>query len=297
VDFDNVKLHETAGIDTLADIVGTALAMNDLDLFNCKICSTGVAVGSGVLKFSHGIIPNPGNAILEIFKGREFTLISGYLEGELTTPTGAAMLVNLSSHSVSSYPTVIPDKIGYGGGTKRNESTPNVVRILLGRNPLYQIYDSDSVYEIETNVDDLDGETVGNVIDTLYHHGAKDVILLQGITKKNRPAIIIKILSDKSHLEPVINNLFSETGTLGIRVRETNRLIIKRSICSITITINEEIFNVRIKISKDQDGNINYLKPEFEDIKYISQKLGISFKQSAIMVQRKIHDSIKDEVF
>jgi uncharacterized protein (TIGR00299 family) protein len=297
VDFDHVKLHETASIDTLADIMGTSLAMNDLDLFNCKIYSTGVAVGSGVLKFSHGIVPNPGNAILEIFKGREFTLTSGYLEGELTTPTGAAMLVNLSSHSVSSYPNVIPDKIGYGGGTKQKGRTPNVVRILFGHNPLYQIYDSDSVYEVETNVDDLDGETVGNVIDTLYLNGAKDVILLQGITKKNRPVIMIKILSDKSHLEPVINNLFSETGTLGIRVRETNRLIIERSISPMVITINDELFNVRVKISKDQDGNINYLKPEFEDIKYISQKLRIPFKQSAIIVQRKIDDSIEDQVF
>jgi pyridinium-3,5-bisthiocarboxylic acid mononucleotide nickel chelatase len=297
VDFDNVKLHETASIDTLADIIGTALAMIDLDLYNCKIYSTGVAVGSGVVKFSHGIVPNPGNAILEIFRGREFTLISGYLEGELTTPTGAAMLVNLSSHSVSSYPTLIPDKIGYGGGTKRKQSTPNVVRVLVGHNTLYKVYDSDSVYEIETNVDDLDGETVGNVIDTLYQNGAKDVILLQGITKKNRPAIMIKILSDKSHLESVINNLLSETGTLGIRVRETNRLIVKRSICSMTITVNEEIFNVRVKISKDQYGNINYLKPEFEDIKYISQKLGIPFKQSAIMVQREVDESIKGQVF
>jgi pyridinium-3,5-bisthiocarboxylic acid mononucleotide nickel chelatase len=287
-DFDHVKLDETGSIDTLADIVGTALAMSDLKLFDCNVYSTSVAVGRGVLKFSHGIVPNPGNAILEIFKGREFNLVPGYLDGELTTPTGAAMLVNLTSHSVPSYPALIPDRIGYGRGIKQKEGSANVVRILLGHDQSYQRYFPDSVYEIETNVDDLDGQTAGNVIETLYRLGAKDVVLLQGITKKNRPAMIIKVLTDNSHLESVVQSLFSETGTLGIKMRETNRFIVKRSICSRTITINNKDFKVRVKISKDQNGNIDYLKPEFEDIKHISQKLKIPFRKSSIIVQRKI---------
>jgi len=292
LDIDHVMLHETASIDTLADIVGTALAMSDLELFDCNIYSTSVAIGRGVLNFSHGIVPNPGNAILEIFKGREFNLVGGFLDGELTTPTGAAMLVNLTSHSVLSYPALIPDRVGYGGGIKRKEGSANVVRILLGHDHLYQRYRPESVYEIETNVDDLDGQTLGNVIDALYRFGAKDVILLQGITKKNRPAIIIKTLTDISHVEPVIECLFSETGTLGIRVRETSRIIVRRSICSKTITINNEVFKVRVKISKDQNGNIDYLKPEFEDIKHISQKLKIPFRKSSIIVQRKINTAL-----
>jgi pyridinium-3,5-bisthiocarboxylic acid mononucleotide nickel chelatase len=292
LDFDHVKLHEAASIDTLADIIGTAVAVNDLDLFNCRVYSTGVAVGSRVLRFSHGIVPNPGNAILEIFKGRGFTLTSGFLDGELTTPTGAAMLVNLTSNSVSFYPTIIPEKIGYGGGTKPQKGTPNVVRITLGHQPLSQVYDSESIYEIETNVDDLDGETVGNVIETLYLKGAKDVVVLQGITKKNRPVIIIKIISDKSHLESVMNNLFSETCTLGIRIRETNRLIMERSVVTEALTINEELFHVHVKISKDQNGKINSLKPEFEDVKYISERLKIPYKESAAIVQKKIMDSV-----
>src|SRR6185503_2669146 len=95
-DFENVHLHEASSIDTLADLVGCAMALQNLKLFDVKIFSTKVAVGGGVLKFSHGILPNPASAILEIFKGRQFVLAGGQAEEELTTPTGAAMLVNLA---------------------------------------------------------------------------------------------------------------------------------------------------------------------------------------------------------
>src|SRR3712207_3866008 len=103
--FDNVHLHEASRIDTFADIVGCATALQDLQLFDAKIYSTKVAIGGGLLSFSHGIISNPTSAILEIFKNKRFVLVGGQAEDELTTPTGAAMLVNLVQGSVNYYPS------------------------------------------------------------------------------------------------------------------------------------------------------------------------------------------------
>ena len=128
-DFNRVKLHEASSIDTVADLVGTAVALNDLDLFSCRIYSTAVAIGNGNLNFSHGTIPNPGNAILEIFKNRNFALIPGEIGGELTTPTGASMLVNLAAESICAYPPIIPEVTGYGGGRREVAGTSKCLEI------------------------------------------------------------------------------------------------------------------------------------------------------------------------
>src|ERR1051325_4939094 len=115
----SVHLHETSSIDTFADLIGSAVALQDLDLFDSRIYSTAVAVGGGYLKFSHGTIANPSSVVLEIFKETPFTLHGGTVEEELTTPTGAAMLVNLTSETISHYPTFSPEKVGYGAGHKK----------------------------------------------------------------------------------------------------------------------------------------------------------------------------------
>lgn len=294
VDFNHVRLHETGSLDTVADLVGTAIAMNNLDLFNSRIYSTSVAVGRGLLSFSHGVVPNPGNAILEIFKKRGFVLVPGILAGELTTPTGAAMLVNLASKCVSFYPQFIPQNIGYGGGARVQKGIPNVLRITTGDQQVSAKQNLESIYEIETNVDDLNGEAIGNLIEILYYKGAKDVAVLQGITKKNRPVFVIKVVSDNIKLQSIIDTLFIETGSLGIRIRETDRLTIERSTVTVPVSIGKELFDVRVKISKDHDGKITHIKPEFDDVKLISEKMKIPYKRSSEIVQKQVIGSIID---
>ena len=159
--FDSVHLHEASSIDTFADLVGCATALQDLQLFDAKMYSTKVAVGGGLLKFSHGTISNPASAILEIFKNKQFVLVGGQAEDELTTPTGAAMLVNLVQGSVSYYPSIAPEKIGYGAGTKKFEGFPNVVRVTIGSSGIVYETTKDTVYVVETNIDDASGELVG----------------------------------------------------------------------------------------------------------------------------------------
>src|ERR671931_1352813 len=185
-----VHLHETSSIDTFADLVGSAIALQDLGLFDSRIYSTRVSVGGGYLKFSHGTISNPSNAVLEIFKDRPFTLLGGTVQEELTTPTGAAMLVNLTSESINYYPSFSPEKIGYGAGHKKFKDVPNILRLVIGKSLLISKAGTDIVHLLETNIDDVSGEVIGNLIDVLMAAGALDVIAIPGISKKSRPVYL-----------------------------------------------------------------------------------------------------------
>jgi uncharacterized protein (TIGR00299 family) protein len=293
VDFNKVKLHEASSIDTAADLIGTAVALKDLDLFSCRIYSTAVGIGNGILSFSHGKIPNPSNAILEIFKNRNFILIPGEIGGEITTPTGASMLVNLASESIYGYPPIIPEITGYGGGRRKVNGTPNVTRLLIGKAPLSIDYNIEKIYEIETNVDDITGEVVGNVVDKLYKNGAKDVVILNGITKKNRPTFLIKVQTDYTSKDKIIRILFKETGTLGCRLYDTTRVVMSRNIITMSVTLFGKVYDILVKISRDREGNIVNIKPEFDDVINISNKLNMPYKESFEAIYVQLYDRFK----
>jgi pyridinium-3,5-bisthiocarboxylic acid mononucleotide nickel chelatase len=275
---DNVHLHETSSIDTFVDLIGCAIALQDLGLFDAKIYSTKVAVGGGLLRFSHGITPNPANAILEIFKNKQFVLVGGQAEDELTTPTGAAMLVNLAHGSINYYPSITLQKIGYGAGMKKFEGFSNVIRVAIGTSSIVRETTKDTVLVIETNIDDMSGELVGNLVERLAEV-SKDVTVISGITKKSRPTYLIRIISENAQLNNVLELLFAESGTLGVRVQEVERFVLPRSILTISVDINGNILNVRVKITKDSTGKITNVKPEFEDIKIIATRLHMPVKK------------------
>ena len=286
---DDVRLHEVSTVDTAADLIGTAVALDNLGLLSQKFYSTDVAIGNGMLQFSHGIVPNPGNAILEILRNSQILLVPGKIDGELTTPTGAAMLVNLASEHISQYPPFIPEQIGNGAGQKDGKNVANILRLVVGQSNSNVDHTSESVYEIETNVDDATGETIGNMIETLYASGAKDVTVIQGISKKNRPSFIIKVLSDITSRDSLVKLLLNETGSLGCRVNEINRITLPRSFITVPITIGNQRFVVKVKLSKDKDGTIKMIKPEYDDIKKIATRLKAPY--------RKVFDIVYYEVF
>lgn len=291
-DFDSVHLHEASSIDTLADLAGCATALQDLKLFDAKIFSTKVAVGGGVLRFSHGTVPNPASAILEIFRGRQFVLSGGPLEEELTTPTGAAMLVNLAQGSTDYYPSISPEKIGYGAGTKKFEGFANVVRVLIGTSSA--VAAKDTVCVVETNVDDTSGEVIGNLVERLTEV-CKDVTVISGITKKSRPTYLIRIISDQAQLNSVLEILFSESGTLGARVQEVERFVLPRATLTVPVSINGSTFNVHVKVAKDSAGRITNVKPEFEDVKIIASRCQIPVKRAMELVNAEIMQKIGSE--
>ena len=283
-----IHLHETSSIDTFADLIGCGVALEDLGLFASRIFSTRVSVGGGNLKFSHGTItPNPSNAVLEIFKNRRFILSGGRVQEELTTPTGAAMLVNLTSESINYYPSFSPEKIGYGAGHKKFKDVPNILRLVIGKSLLISKAGTDIVHLLETNIDDVSGEVIGNLIDVLMAAGALDVIAIPGISKKSRPVYLIRVMTDHSNVNSIMDILFRESGSLGTRIQELHRFVLPRRILTIPLDINDKHFNVHVKIAKDTMGNTISIKPEFEDIKLIASELEIPFKRTMDLVTSK----------
>ncbi|RMF30076.1 MAG: LarC family nickel insertion protein, partial [Candidatus Nitrosothermus koennekii] len=245
------------------------------------------AVGGGILRFSHGIISNPSNAILEILKDR-FVIVGGPIERELTTPTGAAMLSSLAEY-IEYYPPIRVSKIGYGAGKNDFEGLPNILKVVRGKEIEGLI--KEGILILETNVDDVSGEMLGNVIDELLSAGAKDVSIIPSITKKSRLASIVRVICDNNSLVNMIEILTKGLGTLGIRVQHIDRYILPRSIISIPLTINEEVFTVRVKIGKFDD--ITSIKPEFDDIKHIASRTGLSISLIKALIDKEVASRFK----
>jgi hypothetical protein len=287
-DYANVHLHEAASVDTLADVIGSAVAMQDLGLFGADIYSSRVAIGGGPLTFSHGTITNPGSALLEIFRNRNFTLVGGPVDTELTTPTGAAMLVNLAKGSMEFYPALQPIKVGYGAGSK-DLNFPNMLKVVLGKE--MERMEMDTVYILETNVDDATGEVLGSMVDTLMEKGAKDVNIIPLMAKKGRPAYMIRMLCDYEHMNTLLGALIQESGTLGVRVQQTSRYIVPRMTLSVPVEIKGERFVVRVKVVKE-DEKVVYSKPEYEDMRNIALKLNIPYRVASSLVNQAVMEKL-----
>jgi pyridinium-3,5-bisthiocarboxylic acid mononucleotide nickel chelatase len=294
----DLHLHESSSIDTGADIIGCATALDDLDLFNnSTFYTTKVAIGGGLTKFSHGIITNPTNAILEIFKIFKIPIQGGPIDTELTTPTGASMLVNLNPKKITNYPAFIPEKIGYGTGAKEFEGIPNILRISIGQTDFFNNIQTDFITTLETNIDDINGEIMGNLIDKISTESilVKDVTVFNGITKKNRPTYILKVICSDEIEKDIAKIIFKETGTLGIRKLRMERYVLNRFNLLIPIEIEKENVVVNVKISKTSTGEITNIKPEFEDIKKIADKFNYPLKRTTEIVnnlisQRNLYD-------
>ncbi len=294
----DLHLHESSSIDTAADLIGSATALDDLNLFyDTTFYSTKVAVGGGTTQFSHGTIPNPTNAVLEIFRILEIPIAGGPVHSEMTTPTGAAILAGLNPKIISTYPEFIPHKIGYGAGFKKFEGIPNILRISIGKSNNHYSVQSDTVSILETNIDDMTGEMIGDLVEKLSKQdiGVKDVTLVSGITKKNRPVHILKVICSEDVEKKIIELIFNETGTLGIRKTINERYKLERFSVLLPIIIENHEFVINVKISKDQQGRIINIKPEYDNIKEIANKLGLSLKKTMetvnnLIFQRNLYD-------
>ena len=278
---ESVHFHEASSIDTVIDIIGSAIALDDLKLFSEQIISTPVAVGAGTLTFSHGTTSNPASAILEIFRGSDTIICGGQIREELTTPTGASLLVNLSDRCSEFYPTMKIKSIGYGAGNKNFDGFSNVLKIVRGEST--GEFQLDTVQILETNLDDVSGETIGHMIDKIIANGAKDVTVTGAITKKGRPTNLVSIICDPSVTNSLMSILVSETGTLGVRVRSSSRYIVPRIIVTVPILLQGKNFTVRCKIVK-QDEIVKHFKVESDDIKSISESLSLPFKVASDLI-------------
>jgi len=277
----SVHFHEASSIDTVVDIIGTAIALDDLNLFDEEISCSPVAIGGGTVSFSHGTTSNPAYAITEIFKNSKIIIIGGPVNQELTTPTGASILVNLASSCNEFFVDMSIDSVGYGSGIKNFDEFANVLKLIKGKSNETLI--KDVVQILETNLDDVSGEVIANTIEKLMENGAKDVTVSHAITKKGRPSQLVSVICDPKNSHLLLNLLISETRTLGVRIRTSERYVVPRKILESIVTIQNKTFTIRYKIS-----NSEHFKLEYEDVKSISKELNLSFNKTEELLREQI---------
>lgn len=291
---EDIHLHETALVDTPAEIIGTTVALEDLNFFDMKVYSTLVAVGGGLFKFSHGTVSSPAPATIEILRSKGFPFIGGPVSAELATPTGVSLLVNLAKETVRFYPPMKPTAIGYGAGMKDFTEMPNILRITVGESLDHQLL-KDDIMVLETNLDDVTGEVIGHAVNKLLQEGAKDVSVIPMLTKKNRPGQIIKIIADRTTAEHLSRVLMEETGTLGVRLYPCERRILSRESVSMKIKINEIEESIDVKVARNRKGEILQIKPEYEEVKRLAKKTDKPLREIMDMIRTKAREALLGE--
>ncbi|MCL6471496.1 MAG: nickel pincer cofactor biosynthesis protein LarC [Firmicutes bacterium] len=252
---DQIHFHEVGAIDSIVDVVSSVVGLDYLGID--KVYSSPVATGIGMAKTEHGMIPLPAPATLEILEGAP--IYSSGIASELTTPTGAAILMQYATFT-EEIPQMRLEKTGYGAGA-RNLEIPNVLRVLLGE-------EAEAVGEvilIETNIDDISPEVLGYTMDSLLENGALDVWFTPIEMKKNRPAVMLSVLASAGLEENMIDKIFSETSTLGVRVSKQSRRVAERDI----ISVETPLGRIHTKVGKYK-GKIISVAPEYDDVSRIA---------------------------
>ncbi|MBI3378511.1 MAG: nickel pincer cofactor biosynthesis protein LarC [Nitrospirae bacterium] len=262
--FNTAHLHELGAVDCIVDIFGTIIGLKLLGIE--KVYSSVVNTGGGSVRTKHGILPVPAPATTELLK--DIPVYSDGINYELTTPTGAVILREISS-SFGSIPDMVIEKIGIGAGNKDFKDKPNVLRILIGQSKDQSAENREQkVVVIETTIDDMNPQIYEYVMERLFKAGALDVYLTQLIMKKGRPGIKLTVLCNSKEKEKMMKMLFEETTTIGLRFYEAGRQTLGREIKE----INTALGKVRVKISK-LGNDIIKTTPEYEDCKKLAKKL------------------------
>jgi uncharacterized protein (TIGR00299 family) protein len=275
VPLEKLHFHELGQEDAIADIIGACTAFHDLDLKDHRIYCTPISVGEGFIEFSHGKFPVPAPAALEILKEYSLPWKPGPVEGELLTPTGAALLAHFVNEK-GACQDMIAKRTGYGAGSM-DSAVPNVLRVIAGE--IDEALISESIEMLETNVDDVTGQVIGNLIDELLASGARDVSIIPVIMKKGRSGHIIQVIAKPEDSGALARKMIEETGSLGIRIIPVkHRLIAQREMEKVEITINGRVFTIAVKIARDLRGVLLNISAEFEDCKKAASLSGIPVK-------------------
>jgi len=275
VPIEKLHFHELGQEDAIADIVGACAAFHDLGLKDHRIYCTPISVGEGFIEFSHGKFPVPAPAALEILKEYSLPWKPGPVEGELLTPTGAALLAHFVKEK-GACPCMTSKRIGYGAGSM-DSAVPNVLRVIEGE--IDEALISDSIEMLETNVDDVTGQVLGNLIDELLAAGARDVSIIPATMKKGRSGSIIQVIAKPEETDALARKMIEETGSLGIRIIPVkHRLIAERKMDKVEIKINGRVFTIAVKIARDLRGVLLNISAEFEDCKKAASVSGVPVK-------------------
>jgi len=265
-DIESIHFHEIGGVDSIIDICGAAICFHVSGIISAV--SSPINTGSGFVDTEHGTLPIPAPATAEILKG--IPLYSSGTKAELTTPTGAAIMKHYCS-SFLPLPELKTESIGYGAGTK-NLEIPNVLRLFIGEN-MKNYANDDEVSEIEASIDDMNPEIYSYLFELLNAEGALDINLIPVMMKKNRPGQIIKILTAKENTDRIVELIFRETTTSGLRINSVRRKILERHF----ITAKTKYGDVKVKIHK-MNGITVTVSPEYEDCKKAAEEFKVPIK-------------------
>ena len=274
---DQVHFHEVGAVDSIVDILSVAVCMDDLDVE--EVIIPRLCEGSGTIRCQHGILPVPVPAVSNIVSSHHLKLHITPVQGELVTPTGAAIAAAfITSEKLPEDFTV--EKIGIGAG-KRQYECPGILRAMLIReaekNTEIQKFsdtESDTIIKLESNIDDCSGETLGYVMELLYEAGAREANYMPVFMKKNRPAWLLTVICKEDQVSGMERIIFKETTTIGIRRQKMERTVLKREKRTVVTPLGD--VEVKVCIFDGQE----YIYPEYESVKKFCKKTGVSYREA-----------------
>ena len=264
----DVHFHEVGGLDSIVDVVGSLIVMKMLGIET--MYASRIPVGTGFVECDHGILPLPAPATLELLKG--IPVHASSIEKELVTPTGIAILKHVVQ-SFGAIPEMKIEHIGYGAGS-RDLKIPNLLRVWIGETEVKEEYEEDEVILIETNIDNMNPEILGYVLERLLERGVLDAFMTPIFMKKNRPGTLLSILITPDKLDETISTIFAETTSLGVRFRRLERRKVPRE----QILVETSFGPVRVKVSHI-DSEKRIISPEYEDCREIAARMGVPLRK------------------
>jgi uncharacterized protein (TIGR00299 family) protein len=267
-----VHLHEVGALDSLADVVGCAAALDALGLLvpRARVIVSSVAVGSGSVTTAHGVLPVPVPGVLAILAGRGASIVAGG-DGELCTPTGAALLATLAA-DWGPVPPMRIDSVGIGAGSADPPERANILRIVLGTSLVRDrvTWRQDDLLELESTVDDLDPRLWPAVVEALVQAGAVDAWLTPVVMRKGRPGIVVTALVAQDAIDAATRALFTQSTTLGVRLRPVTRRALPRD----EVVVSVDTYEIRVKRGL-LDGQPVTVQAEYDDAAAAAERLGL----------------------
>lgn len=260
---EEIHFHEVGAMDAVADVAAVSVLLEKIGAD--KIVCSPINVGFGTVKCAHGIMPVPAPATANILQG--IPIRSGCIEGELCTPTGAALLKYFADE-FSNMPQMTVDAIGVGAGNKEFEAA-NIVRVFLGKTDDKH----DAIVEFDCNIDDATGEELGFALTKIMEAGALDAFTVPIYMKKSRPATLLVVLSTQENADKIAETILKHTTTIGVRKKLCDRITMNRKID----TVNTPYGALRVKTATYKD--ITKSKPEFDDVARIAQENGKTYRE------------------
>jgi pyridinium-3,5-bisthiocarboxylic acid mononucleotide nickel chelatase len=264
---DKIHFHEIGAVDSIIDIVGSVFGLEKLGI--SALFSSSLPLGYGFTESAHGRLPLPAPATLALLRGVQ--VYDSGLKYELVTPTGAALLKGLVK-DFGSMPSMTLEKVGYGVGRQVFHDRPNLLRILIGHQQEEQQFET--IVILEANLDNTNPEWLGFLMDQLFKAGALDAVFCPVQMKKNRPGILIQVMGRPWQRDTLMDLLFRESTTLGVRFRYSQRKILRRS----AVEIDSPWGKVKVKKVLGPDGS-PFLMPEYEVCRKIAEKNSLPLKE------------------